>query len=124
MRKNQKNKKSTTKKKNISKNSSSIQTKSGIIPLHDRVLVRPFDAKEMNKTVSGIIIPDTVSKEKPEQGEVVAIGPGKWEDGKRVPLGVKVGDRVLFSKYGYDEVKFEGAEYYILREESILAVIR
>lgn len=95
----------------------------GIIPLNDRILVRPFEAEEGTKTASGIIIPDTVSKEKPEQGEVIAVGLGKWEDGKRVPLGVKVGERVLFSKYGYDEVKFEGKEYYILREESILAII-
>jgi chaperonin GroES len=100
--------------------------KKGIIPLNDRVLVRPFDTDEMNTTASGIIIPDTVSKEKPEQGEVVAVGEGKWnEDGDaRIPLGVKVGDRVVFSKYGYDEVKYEGKEYYMLREESILAVIR
>ncbi len=96
----------------------------GIIPLGDRILVRPFLAEELTTTASGIIIPDTVSKEKPEQGEVLAVGQGKWDDGKRVPLGVKVGDRILFSKYGYDEVKFEGKEYYILREESILAVIK
>ncbi len=96
----------------------------GIVPLNDRVLVQPFDAEELAKTASGIIIPDTVSKEKPEQGKVVAVGLGKWENGKRIPIGVKVGERVLFSKYGYDEVKFEGVEYYILREESILAVIK
>ena len=96
----------------------------GIFPLNDRILVRPFEAEELTKTASGIIIPETVSKEKPEQGEVIAVGLGKWEDGKRVPLGVKVGERVLFSKYGYDEVKYEGKEYYILREESILAIIK
>jgi chaperonin GroES len=96
----------------------------GVLPLNDRVLVRPLDPEELNKTASGIIIPETVSKEKPEQGEVVAVGPGKWEEGKRVPMGVKVGDRIVFSKYGYDEVKYEGKEYYILREDSILAIIR
>lgn len=95
----------------------------GIIPLGDRVLVRPFDPDEMTTTASGIIIPDTVSKEKPEQGEVIAVGDGKWDDGVRAPMSVKVGDRVMFSKYGYDEIKYEGREYYILREESILAII-
>lgn len=98
--------------------------KKGIIPLNDRVLVRPIDAEELNKTASGIIIPDTVSKEKPEQGEVVAVGEGRWEKGMRAPMSVEVGDRVVFSKYGYDEVKLDGREYYILKEENILAVIR
>lgn len=76
------------------------------------------------KTASGIIIPDTI-KEKPEQGKVVAVGPGKFNEhgNARVPMGVKVGDRVLFSKYGYDEVKIAGVEYYMVSESNILAVL-
>ena len=97
---------------------------SKITPLGDRILLKPFSEAEMNTTVSGIIIPDTVSKEKPEQGKVIAVGEGRWEDGKRVPLSVKVGDKVVFSRYGYEEVKLDGVEYYILKEENILAVIR
>lgn len=99
---------------------------STIKPLGDRVVVRQLTDEEMGTTsASGIIIPDTVSKEKPEQGVVIAVGEGKWdEDGeKRIPMDVKVGDRVVFSKYGYDEVKVSGAEYFIVSEGSILAVI-
>ncbi len=98
----------------------------GITPLHDRVVVRPLSEEEMGTTsASGIIIPDTVDKEKPEQGIVIAVGKGKWdEDGeKRIPLDVQMGDRVVFSKYGYDEVKLEGKTYYIIGESSILGVI-
>jgi chaperonin GroES len=94
-------------------------------PLGDRVIVRPLTEKESgNTSPSGIIIPDTAKKEKPEQGVVVAVGPGKWdEDGeKRLPLDVKVGDRIIFSKYGYDEVKIENAEYFIVGESSILGI--
>ncbi len=97
------------------------------MPLGDRVLLKPLTAEERGKKLpSGIIIPDTVDKEKPEQGKIIAVGPGKWnEDGDtRVPLSVKVGDTVVFSKYGYDEVKIEGEEYYILSESNILAVIK
>lgn len=93
-----------------------------LVPLADRVLVQPLPKEEV--TASGIIIPDTVSKEKPEQGTVVAVGEGKYEDGKLIPLRVKVGDVVVFSKYGYDEVKLDGEEYFILREDSLLAVIK
>jgi len=95
-----------------------------IKPLADRILLKPISADEMKTTSSGIIIPDTVSKEKPEQGVVVAVGDGKWDDGVKIPLSVKVGDKVVFSRYGYDEVKLDGVEYYILKEENILAVIR
>jgi chaperonin GroES len=96
-----------------------------ITPLGDRILLKPFTQDEMNTTASGIIIPDTVSKEKPEQGKVIAVGEGKLtESGKRIPVGVKVGDKVVFSRYGYEEVKYEGVEYYILKEENILAIIR
>ncbi|MEO8637324.1 MAG: co-chaperone GroES [Candidatus Taylorbacteria bacterium] len=93
-------------------------------PLADRVLLKPISADE-KKSTSGIIIPDTVEKEKPEQGRVVAVGEGKTDDnGKLVPVKVKIGDKVLFSKYGFDEVKVEGEEYYIIKEENILAVIK
>src|SRR3989338_9327243 len=96
-----------------------------IIPLQDRILVKPFSSSDLSKKNQyGIIIPETVDKEKPEQGEVLAVGEGKYEDGKLVPIRIKVGDKVLFSKYGFDEVKVEGEELYILKEESILAVIR
>ena len=96
----------------------------GIIPLGDRVVVKPLSPDEAGRVLaSGIIIPETVSKEKPEQGTVVAVGPGKFDDGECIPMSVSVGDRVLFSKYGYDEVKVEGVEYFIVSENNILAVI-
>jgi len=97
-----------------------------IKPLGDRVVVRRLSDEEMGtKSASGIIIPDTVSKEKPEQGMVMAVGEGKWdEDGeKRIPMDVKVGDRIVFSKYGFDEVKIGGTEYFIVSSQSILAVL-
>ncbi len=101
------------------------KTKKGsIIPLGDRVLLKPLSADEYaTKRASGIIIPETVDKERPEQGRVVAVGPGTYDDGVLVPVRVQVGDTVVFSKYGYDEVKIDGVEYYILKEDSILAVI-
>lgn len=97
-----------------------------IKPLADRVVVRRLSEEEAGtKSASGIIVPDTVSKEKPEQGIVIAVGEGKWdEDGeKRIPMDVKVGDRIVFSKYGYDEVKVGGEEYFIVSSSSILAVV-
>ena len=96
----------------------------GIRPLADRIVVKPL-AEEHTKTPSGIIIPDTVSKEKPEQGIIIAVGDGKWdEDGeKRIPMDVKVGDRVIFSKYGYDEAKIDDKEVYIVSASSILGII-
>src|SRR3990167_2996079 len=76
-----------------------------IIPLQDRILVKPFSSSDLSKKNQyGIIIPETVDKEKPEQGEVLAVGEGKYEDGKLIPVRIKVGDRVLFSKYGFDEI--------------------
>lgn len=93
------------------------------MPLGDRVVVKPSEKEGEKKLASGIIIPETVDKERPAKGEVVAVGPGKVEEGKRVPLQVKVGDVVLFSKYGYDEVKIEGQEYYILSESGILGIL-
>ena len=89
-----------------------------ITPLHDRVLVRRLEEKETAK--GGIIIPDT-AKEKPQEGEVIAVGAGKIEKGNRVPLDVKPGDRILFGKYGGNDITLEGEEYLILREEDILA---
>ncbi len=90
-------------------------------PLGDRVVIRVLEQKE--KTASGIFLPDT-AKEKPSQGEVVAVGPGKLQDdGKRVALDVKVGDKIIFSKYAGTEVKFEGTKYLIVSERDILAII-
>ena len=88
-----------------------------VTPLHDRVLVRRMDSKETAK--GGIIIPDS-AKEKPQEGEVVAIGPGKVEKGQRVPLDVAVGDRILFGKYTGSDITVDGQGYLILREEEIL----
>ena len=90
-------------------------------PLGDRVVIRVLEQEE--KTASGIFLPDT-AKEKPSQGEVVAVGPGKvQDDGKRVALDVKVGDKIIFSKYAGTEVKFEGTKYLIVTERDILAII-
>jgi chaperonin GroES len=89
-----------------------------VTPLHDRVLIRRVEEKETVK--GGIIIPDT-AKEKPQEGEVIAVGAGKIEKGQRVPMDVKAGDRILFGKYSGTEIKIEDQEYLILREEEILA---
>ncbi|MDF2995039.1 MAG: co-chaperone GroES [Xanthobacteraceae bacterium] len=90
-------------------------------PLHDRVVVKRVDAEE--KTAGGIIIPDT-AKEKPSQGEVVAVGPGgRDEAGKLIPLDVKAGDRVLFGKWSGTEVKIDGVDYLIMKEADILGVL-
>ena len=93
----------------------------GFRPLHDRVLVRRVEADE--KTVGGIIIPDT-AKEKPQEGEVVAVGPGaRDEDGKRVAMDVKAGDRILFGKWSGTEVKIDGEELLIMKESDIMGII-
>jgi chaperonin GroES len=92
-----------------------------IRPLHDRIIVRRLEEGEQK--IGGIIIPDS-AKEKPQQGEVIAAGNGKLkEDGKRIPLDVKAGDRILFGKYTSSEVKLNGDEYLIMREDEVLAVI-
>ncbi len=92
-----------------------------ITPLHDRVLVLRTENTE--KTAGGIIIPDT-AKEKPQEGKVIAAGPGKRdEEGKRLPLNVKEGDRILFGRYAGTEVKIDGVEHLIMREDDILGVI-
>lgn len=90
-------------------------------PLQDRVLVKP--AEPETKTTGGIIIPDT-AKEKPMEGTIVAVGPGKYaDDGKHLPMSVKVGDKVLYGKYGGTEIKVDGVEMLIMRENDIYAVI-
>jgi len=92
-----------------------------IKPLEDRIVVTPIDAEQT--TASGLVIPDT-AKEKPQEGEVLAIGPGRIDDnGNRVPLDVNVGDKVIYSKYGGTEVKYAGAEYLILSARDVLAVV-
>ncbi len=97
------------------------QKKIPLVPLADRVVVLPLKEE---KTKSGIIIADTATKERPLRGVVIAVGSGKMaDDHKRIALEVRVGDTVIFSKYGPDEIKIEGSEYYILREDQILAII-
>lgn len=91
-----------------------------IKPLEDRILVQTLEAEQT--TASGLVIPDT-AKEKPQEGKIIAVGPGKLEKGERLALTVKVGDRVLFGKYSGTEVNFGGEELVLLREEEIFAVI-
>ncbi|MBW3640038.1 MAG: co-chaperone GroES [Actinobacteria bacterium] len=95
-------------------------TKVAIKPLEDRLVVQAVDAE--STTASGLVIPDT-AKEKPQEGIVLAVGPGRFEDGTRVPLDVQVGDKVLYSKYGGTEVKYAGEEYLVLSARDVLAVI-
>lgn len=91
-------------------------------PMDDRILVSPIE--EDVTTTSGIILPDTASKEKPQKGRVVAVGPGKLsEEGKRIPMTVKTGDTVLYTRYGPTEVKVEGQEIYFLNESDVLAIV-
>jgi chaperonin GroES len=96
------------------------EKKFGIKPLEDRVVVKPLEEEET--TISGIVIPDT-AKEKPTEGEVVAVGPGRFEEGNRIPMDVKTGDRVIYSKYGGNEYKFKGQDYVILQARDIYAII-
>jgi chaperonin GroES len=91
-----------------------------IKPLEDRILVKTLEAEQT--TASGLVIPDT-AKEKPQEGEVLAVGPGRFEDGQRLPLDVQVGDKVIYSKYGGTEVKYDGQEFLILSARDILAVV-
>lgn len=93
-----------------------------IRPLADRVIVKPSDAAE-SMTAGGIIIPDT-AKEKPQEGQIVAVGPGRTDDnGKTIPMNVKAGDKVLYSKYGGTEIKYQGETYLIMSESDVLAVL-
>lgn len=106
-----------------------IKTKAQIKPFGDRVLVRPFTEDALRqaqgkKSSLDFILPDSVTKEKSAQGKVLAVGEGKWVDGKLVPVRIKVGDIVIFSKYGYDEVEQNDEELYLLKEDNILAVIK
>ena len=91
-----------------------------IKPLADRVVIKVLAGEE--KTKSGIVLPDT-AKEKPQEGEVVAVGPGKFEKGEREPVDIKVGDRVIYSKYAGTEVKFDEKEYLILKQSDVLAIV-
>ena len=93
-----------------------------IKPLEDRIVVKPLDAEQT--TASGLVIPDT-AKEKPQEGEVIAVGPGRFnEDGdERIPMDISVGDKVIYSKYGGTEVKYAGNEYLILSARDVLAVV-
>jgi chaperonin GroES len=96
-------------------------TKVVLKPLEDRIVVSPLEAEQV--TASGLVIPDT-AKEKPQEGKVLAVGPGRFDDkGTRVPVDVKVGDVVLYSKYGGTEVKYSGEEYLVLSARDVLAVI-
>ncbi len=93
-----------------------------IKPLSDHILIKPL--KQEEKTKTGILLPDTVEKDKPEQGKVIAVGPGKkLASGKIVPLGIKPGQKVLFTKYGPTEIKVDDKEYLIAKEEDVLAVL-
>lgn len=98
-------------------------TKVVLKPLEDRIVVQPLEAEQV--TASGLVIPDT-AKEKPQEGTVIAVGDGRWDDeGKhRIPLDVKVGDVVLYSKYGGTEVKYNGEEYLVLSGRDVLAVVQ
>ena len=96
-------------------------TKTKLRPLHDRILVKRVEEEEVRR--GGIIIPDT-AKEKPQEGKVIAVGAGKvGDDGKKIPLDVKAGDRILFGKYSGSEVKIDDEEYLILREEDVLGLL-
>ena len=98
------------------KTSSSVK----VAPLADRVVIKALEETESMR--GGLYIPDT-AKEKPQQGEIVAVGPGRFDEGKRVPMDVKVGDKVLYGKYSGTEVTIDGEQYLILRESDVLAVI-
>ncbi len=94
-----------------------------IEPLYDKVVIKPLNEEEV--TASGIVLPDTVDKEKPMQGEVIAVGPGRrLNNGKTAPMSVKVGDKVLFTKYAPDEVEIDKEDYLVLEESKILGIVK
>jgi chaperonin GroES len=97
-----------------------MSDKFGLKPLDDRIVVKAIE--EEDTTASGLVIPDT-AKERPQEGDVIAVGPGRFEDGQRIPMDVKVGDKVIYSKYGGTEVKIDGVEYLILSARDVLAVM-
>src|SRR3989338_3629835 len=109
-------------KKKINTNTTNTQ----VHPFGDRVLIKPFTEDELKgkKNNFGIILPDSISKEKSAQGRVVAVGDGKRVDGKLIPIAIKVGDKIVFSKYSYDEVEYGDEEFYLIKEENILAIIK
>lgn len=110
--------------KKAGKTSNSKTGKIGITPLGDRVLIRPFrEHEEVRVGAIKIMLPENMAKEKSDHGKVLAVGAGKWEDGKLRPVSVKAGDTVIFSKYGYDEVKVGDEELYLVKEDQILAVV-
>lgn len=122
-----------TKAKKISKKEEKLVSKHGvvksknvgIVPLGSRVLIKPFTKEELaTKNSFGIILPNTDSTEKSEQGMVLAVGPGEYQDGDLIKTTVKVGERVVFSKYGYEEISFNGEDFYLIKEENILAVLK
>jgi chaperonin GroES len=96
------------------------KTSTKVTPLADRVVVRALEETEQMR--GGLFIPDT-AKEKPQQGEVIAVGPGRYEEGKRIPMDLKVGDRILYGKYSGTEVTIDDEQYLILRESDVLAVV-
>ena len=100
----------------------SVKTK--LIPLGDRVLVRPFKEEATKTSSLKIILPESMTEAKSDHGKVVAVGEGKYVDGKLVPVPVKVGDTVIFSKYSYDEVTHDEEDLYLLKAENLLAVIK
>jgi chaperonin GroES len=105
----------------VNKNTKKI----GIEPLSNRVLVKPYKKSDLEdkKKNFGIILPEK-NDEKSERGEVVAVGPGEVLDGKRIPVSVKVGDIVIFSKYGFEDIEYNSEEYYLIKEDNILAIIK
>ena len=91
-----------------------------IQPLEDRIVVKALEA--VSTTAAGLVIPDT-AKERPQEGEVLAVGPGRFDEGQRIPMDIKVGDKVLYGKYGGTEVKYGGEEYLILSSRDVLAIV-
>ena len=90
-------------------------------PLHDHIIIKPIE----EKTLSGIVLPETVDREKPEKGEVLAIGPGKLlENGQRAPMSVNVGDKIIFKKYSPDEIKVDGEDYFVISEGDVIGIIQ
>lgn len=98
-----------------------MSTAPNIIPLHDRLVVKQNEPETTTK--GGIVIPDTADKDKPVRGKVLAVGPGKYVDGKVQPLQVKIGDEVLFGKYAGTTVKLDGTEYLVMREEDVMGIV-
>jgi len=100
----------------------SLYLMSKLRPLHDRVVVKPVEKEEMTK--AGIILPDTVDKERPEQGEVISVGPGRLlENGSRAAMSLAVGNKIVFKKYSPDEVKIDGVDFLVIAESDVMAVI-